>query len=236
MVHMDQIKADWMKEYQKKGIPSSFRKDPAKTVMEFISWLKSEGHLKRGRAADIGCGQGRNSFYLASQGYQVTSLELLEENVTLVNERARTNGLAVCAFAQNAADNWPIPPNSLDIVIDVFCYKHIVNKEKQAQYRKELWKALKPDGFYFISLASEQDGFYGPHLSTSPNPQEKLIIDSHSNIPSFLYSMHDLEEEFSDLFEDVQITEQVSTSPMYGQEYTRVVLNAIFKKHANLHG
>lgn len=229
-IHNDQIKTAWIKEYQKKGIPSSFRKDPTRTVVEFISWLDSKGHLKAGQAADIGCGQGRNSFYLASQGYQVTGLELLQENVNLVNKHAQFNHLAVHALSQNAADNWPIPMHSLDIAIDIFCYKHIVNKKRQAQYRQELWKALKPDGFYFISLASEQDGFYGPYLKTSPNLKEKLIIDPYSNIPSFLYSVNDLKEEFSDLFINIEIAEQVSTSPMYGKEYTRVVLNAIFRK------
>lgn len=231
MNQSESIKNAWSEEYKRKGIPSSFRKDPTRTVVEFLAWLKKEGVPASGQAADIGCGQGRNSFYLASLGYQVTSLELLANNVEIVNAQAQLNHLAIKAFAQDAADPWPIPPHSLDIAIDVFCYKHIVNKARQADYRQELAKALKPNGIYFISLASEQDGFYGPLLQSSPNPKDKLIIDPHSHIPSFLYSIQDLIKEFSDQFEVIQVTEQRSTSPMYGTEYPRVVLNAIIKKY-----
>jgi SAM-dependent methyltransferase len=229
-VKMEDLKKAWNEEYKRKGIPSSFRKDATTVVVEFIQWIKRNNSNIGNKAADIGCGQGRNSFYLASNGFRVTGIELLEENAKLVNAGAKREGLAVEAFAQDAAEPWPIPVNSLDIAIDVFCYKHIVNKEKQAHYRYELWKALKQDGYYFISLASEHDGFYGPLLEKSTCFEEKLIVDPYSDISSFLYSMDDLAKEFSDYFELVQINEKHSTSPMYGKEYSRVVINAIFKR------
>lgn len=228
MDSMSSIKHAWREEYKRKGIPSSFRKDPTRVVIDFVSWLKKENHPLNGVAADIGCGQGRNSFYLASQGFQVKSIELLEENVRLINTQAEISHLPIQAFALDAGEQWPIKSGSLDIAIDVFCYKHIVDKKKQTKYRNELWRSLKPNGFYFISLASENDGFYGPLLKESTNPVEKLIVDPYSNIPSFLYSTDDLSREFADTFELVHIEEQCSRSPMYGKEYPRAVLNAIF--------
>jgi SAM-dependent methyltransferase len=230
MQSSNSIKQAWHKEYENRGIPSSFRNDPTKTVVGFVSWLKKHDIPLQGLVADIGCGLGRNSFFLASQGFSVIGLELLEENVNSVNDQAQLLNLPVEAFAQDASCNWPIKPNSLAIAIDVFCYKHIVCKEKQLKYRNQLWKSLNPDGFYFISLASEKDGFYGPLLAKSTQPKQKLIVDPYSNIPSFLYSLEELKEEFSDFFELVQIEEQLSTSPMHGNNYQRVVINAIFKK------
>lgn len=222
----------WSKEYKRKGIPSSFRNDPSKTVVEFIAWLKNLGHKTSGIAVDVGCGLGRNSFYLASQGYKVNGLDLLEENVNSVNAIALSQDLPVRAFAQDASSNWPIKPNSLDIAIDIFCYKHLVNKKSQESYRLQLAKALKADGFYFLSLASENDGFYGPLLQKSNDPKIKLIVDPYSNIPSILYSIEDLGKEFANTFEVVKIEEHFSTSPMYEKEYPRVVINAIFRKRA----
>lgn len=222
------LKEVWKKEYERKGIPSSFRKDPTKTVVEFITWLKQHGKLDGNLAADMGCGLGRNSFYLASQGFQVIGIDLLEENAHAVNADAKVHHQPVQAFSQDAAAKWPMAPHSLDIVIDVFCYKHIIDKSKQANYRQELWNSLKKHGYYFVSLASENDGFYGPLLENSTNKKDKLIVDPHSNIPSFLYSTDDLKNEFSDLFDVVEIKEQASTSPMYGKDYSRQVINAIF--------
>lgn len=225
-----EMKKAWEEEYKRKGIPSSFRKDPTKPVTEFITWLKEKTPIRNGEAFDIGCGMGRNSFYLASQGFKVTGLELLEDNADVVNAEAEANNLPVKAFALDASTTWPTPSESLDIIIDVFCYKHIVNKEKQASYRKELWRTLKEDGFYFISLASEHDGFYGPLLKDSTNLKDKLIVDPYSKIASFLYSEESLINEFRTYFEPVLIKEQTSSSPMYEKEYSRKVINAIFKK------
>lgn len=226
---LDAIKSAWDEEYRRKGIPSSFRKEPTKPVVEFISWLKKKGFEGK-VAADIGCGLGRNSFYLAMQGFKVTGIELLEENTNAMNRQAQLDDVPVYAIAQDAASCWPIEKSSLDIAIDVFCYKHIVSKERQRNYRQELWRTLAADGFYLISLASDNDGFYGPLLKTSPSLNEKLIIDPYSNIPSFLYSQDDLIREFSDLFEIIEIQEQTSMSPMHGKEFSRQVINAIFKK------
>jgi SAM-dependent methyltransferase len=230
MVSINELKIVWEEEYKRKGIPSSFRKDPSGTVMDFIQWLKKEKTNIGHNAADIGCGMGRNSFYLASQGFNVTGIDLLEANAKAVNAQAESDQFPIQAFVLDAATEWPIASDSLDIAIDVFCYKHIVNKKKQNKYRQELWRTLKAEGFYFISLASESDGFYGPLLKNSTNPSDKLIVDPYSNIPSFLYSKDDLIKEFSDLFDVVEVSEQTSTSPMYGNAYSRLVINAIFKK------
>lgn len=220
----------WSEEYKKKGIPSSFRKGPTSVVVEFLAWLEKQPGNEKKVAADLGCGLGRNSYYLASQGFSVTAIDLVPENVDEVSKQASHMGLPIRAYAQDVSQKWPIAPLSLDIAIDVFCYKHITNKEAQRRYRKELWKALKPNGYYFISLASINDGFYGPLLKSSPAPAEKLIVDPHANISSYLYSITDLVDEFSDLFSVVEASEKTSTSPMHGKEYERKVLNCIFRK------
>lgn len=219
----------WQHEYQKQGIPSSFRNTPTRVVTEFYAWLEKQ-NFKGAKAADIGCGRGRNSFYLASKGFSMTALDLLKENTDYVTEQARLLKLPVKAYAQNVANPWPISTNSLDIVIDIFCYKHITHKDAQKLYRKELARTLKSTGYYFVSLASENDGFYGPLLINSPAPSDKLVIDPYAKIASYLYSISDLIQEFADHFLVLEANEQESLGPMHGKEYKRKVLNLIMKK------
>lgn len=233
MIETQVFKAAWSEEYQKKGIPSSYRKNPTTVVVEFLAWLRKEDRKLGNHAADIGCGLGRNSFYLASEGFHVTSLELIDENVSLVNEYARLHHLPIEAFAQDVSGKWPIEESSLDITLDIFCYKHLINKELQKSYRKELFRTLKPGGLFFISLASVTDGYYGSLLEHSENFLEKQVVDPQSNIPSFLYSQESLIEELSDHLEVVKVSEDASISPMYGKEYSRKVINAIFKKRTS---
>ncbi|MDP1607732.1 MAG: methyltransferase domain-containing protein [Chlamydiales bacterium] len=220
----------WAAEYKRQGIPSSFRKDPSNALVEFISWLEKQDGNEKQKAADLGCGLGRNSFYLVSRGFSVTAIDLLQSNADAINEEAKQTKLPVIAFAQDVSSKWPIASHSLDIAIDVFCYKHITNKEAQKNYRRQLWKALKPNGFYFISLASINDGFYGPLLQHSPSPKEKLVIDPYANIASYLYSLVDLSNEFGDMFTVIEASEKTSSSPMHGKDYTRKVLNVILQK------
>ena len=51
--------------------------------------------------------------------------------------------------------------------------------------------------YYLISLAADEDGFYGPLLESSSDLKHKLIVDPHSNIGSFLYNK---EEDHSRIF------------------------------------
>lgn len=222
----------WVNEYKRQGIPSSFRKDPTNALVEFISWLETQPSNEKQKAAELGCGLGRNSLYLARRGFSVTAIDLLQDNVDAVKREADRTNLPITTFAQDVSSKWPIMPNSLDIAIDIFCYKHITNKKSQKNYRKELWKAMKPNGFYFISLASINDGFYGPLLESSPCPVEKMVVDPYANIPSYLYSISDLSNEFSDMFSVIEASKKTSSSPMHGKTYTREVINIILQKHS----
>lgn len=219
----------WKQEYERRGIPSSFRLDPTKVVIQFLSFLKERG-FQGSSAIDLGAGKGRNSFYLSQNGFSVFSIEWLQENVDEINQNAANNKLPISAYRQSVSAPWPASSESMDIAIDIFCYKHVVDKEEQRKYRQELYRTLKPSGYYLLSLAADDDGFYGSFLKEPPYNEGKLIIDPYSQIPSLLYSLEEIVEEFSNFFTLVQGKKETSYSPMYGKDYQRSVLNLIFQK------
>lgn len=219
---------NWEKEYLSQGIPSSYRTDPAKVIVNFMTFLEEMG-FRGQEALDLGCGKGRNAFYLAEHGYHVTGIDLVAGNIAEINRTAHERGLAVEGFCQSVTEPWPLQ-GQVDVAIDIFCYKHIVNKQGQRAYRHYLAAALKDNGFYFLSLAADDDGFYGPLLAGSPDPIHKLVIDPFANIASYLYSLDEITQEFSDTFKLVKASKVQSVSPMHGKEYQRQVLNLIFQK------
>ncbi len=198
-------------------------------MVSFSEFLKKK-NVHSGQGIDLGAGRGRNSFFLAQLGFSMLTLDLLQENAEAIQRESSKKQLQIQAHFQDVSDPWPVQPHSLAFAIDIFCYKHIVDKTKQKSYRRQLHKALKQGGFYLISLASEKDGFYGPLLATSPDPQKKMIVDPVSKIASFLYTQEEIVEEFKDVLTLVEAEEKTSVSPMYGKEYPRTVLNLIFKK------
>ncbi len=218
----------WKIEYERRGIPSSFRLTPTKHVVDFCDFLKKQG-IVAGHALDLGSGKGRNGFFLAQRGYTVDALELIPANVAYINQEASREGLFVNAKEQDLSNPWSCESACYDFAIDIFCYKHIVSKAGQAHYRNELKRCLKKKGYFLINCAADDDGFYGPLLQSSKNPSIKYIEDPFSGIPSLLYNLEEIIIEFSSFLELVEAKKVSSESPMYGKEYTRSVLSLIFQ-------
>lgn len=225
----NQFTHSWETEYKKRGIPSSYRQEPTKVLIDFVAFLKQKS-IQEKKALDLGAGRGRNAFYLAEEGYQITCFDLVQENILEINQKAKELHLPITAFCHDVTLPWPVQPHEFSVAIDIFCYKHIVNKELQKNYRKWLHSSLKDGGYYFLSLASDDDGFYGPLLNSSPDPSSKLIIDPFCHIASYLYSIDDITQEFSDTFQVVDVKKTTSFSPMHNKEYERRVLNFTLKK------
>ncbi|MBS1977376.1 MAG: methyltransferase domain-containing protein [Bacteroidetes bacterium] len=59
--------------------------------------VQTEKGLKKGTALDIGMGQGRNSVFLAKQGWKVTGIDIADEAVHYALEQAKGNHVTIDA-------------------------------------------------------------------------------------------------------------------------------------------
>jgi SAM-dependent methyltransferase len=77
--------------------------------------------LKPGRALDLASGPGRNSLYLAAQGWQVTSVDGSPLAIEILRDRARERKLAIDArVADLESSEFVIEPGGYDLICD--CY------------------------------------------------------------------------------------------------------------------
>lgn len=221
----------WQIEYQKKGIPSSFREDPSGSVLDFMNWLRNKG-ITDGTALDIGCGTGRNSLYLASQGFDVYSLDIVGDMVNRLNRQAQELGYQgkVHAYCQSVTDDWPFPGQKFQVGLDTFCYKHQIDPAGRQVYRRELVRTFKEDGVYLLTLAGVDDGYYGPLLAESPDPHNQVIIDPANNIPSVLFAKEQVEEEFGSAFDLAFYEHKRKEGIMHGKSYLRSTHVFIWRK------
>jgi len=221
----------WEKEYSSKGIPSSFRLNPSGSVKEFIDYLSTsyvnvchEGF--QGNALDIGCGTGRNSIYLNSLGLKVFSMDFSE---TCINNISLLRNKEISPILQDVSKKWNIKGSNFDYVIDTFCFKHQIPEKDIANYKSELYRVLKPKGFFLLTLAGVEDGYYAQFLKNSPEPKRNVIVDPKNNIPSILYTKSDILDEFNEL-DLIDYRHKNKKSPMHGDEYLRSTHFFIFRK------
>lgn len=220
----------WENEYRQKGIPSSFRTTPSAAVTWFwenLSFLSGQRETMK-TAMEVGCGLGRNALFLAEQGLKVTAFDASSEAIAKAQERNTYNQLT---FQQHdLGQGLPGDDGCMDILIDIFVYKHQTEQMARKAYRREISRVLGEDGLFLLSLADKEDGYYSQCPRLSVDSEGFIINDSVVDIQSILFSFDDLQAELNDYFECVLMWRKHSTSPMHGQEYDRVVLTTVWKK------
>ncbi len=112
--------------------------------------------LKSGKIIDIGAGQGRNSFYLAEQGFEVTALDNSE--IALETIRSKNKGSISLVFLDLNID---IPRNieHYDVVV-ISNVLHHLSKERAREVLKEIKEKSKPGCIHVIANITSEGDFY----------------------------------------------------------------------------
>jgi len=101
----------------------------------------------RGRALDLGCGQGVHAVYLAQQGFSVVAIDFVPAALAAARTRAERAGVDVelceCDVVAYSA------PSPFDVVLDSGCLHHLP-RGKVGAYRARLDEWLAPGGDYVL--------------------------------------------------------------------------------------
>jgi SAM-dependent methyltransferase len=103
---MDRI--SWNRTYREGG---SVKLEPNQLLVDTVRGRKP------GKALDLGIGQGRNALYLASQGWDVTGVDISDEGIRQANEAAKASGLDTKLHMQVADfHTWDFGENQYDLI------------------------------------------------------------------------------------------------------------------------
>ena len=111
-------------------------------------------YLKRGKILDIGGGAGRYSLYLAELGYDVTLVDLSENNVSFALEKAKESGLKINAFQADAKNLDKLNLGEFDSILLMGPLYHLSSEEDRNKCVSEAKKHLKQGGIIFASFLS----------------------------------------------------------------------------------
>jgi SAM-dependent methyltransferase len=120
-----------------------------------------------------GDGEGRNSVWLAEQGFQVTAMDSSRVGLDKAQRLAQQKGVAIEVVHADLAD-WVPAPASVDAVVLTFVH---LPETLRANVHQRLVAALRPGGLFIL------EAFHPRQLSFSSGGPK---------VESMLYSLHTL--------------------------------------------
>lgn len=123
--------------------------------------VAESGTLPLGRALDLGCGEGRNSIWLAEQGWDVVGVDFSQVAIQRAREIAQRRGVSVEWIVADLNEYDP-PKRWFDLVVDL--YIHLEPNERRALTSKAA-RAVAPGGTLLIvghHIDNLKDGHGGP--------------------------------------------------------------------------
>lgn len=145
--------------------PAFFGEGPSDFARISLDLFRKEGVRS---VLELGCGQGRDTFLFARNGFEVTALDYSETAISAVKEKAIENGLSSRIHARtcNVKEPLPFPDDSFDC-----CYSHMLlcmelSTAEIAFILREIHRVLRPGSLAAYSVRSNFDKHYrtGTHL------------------------------------------------------------------------
>jgi len=226
--------ASWDAEYERAGIPSSYRQAPSGAVLWALrNWGEPGRDQLPRRALDVGCGTGRNAAHLASRGIRVTAFDSAPAAVAAAEQRLLAAGLEADLSVRDLRAGLPAGDREIDLVLDVFVYKHQTDPADRRKYREELQRVLSDEGRVLLSVAEPDDGYYGgcPPLA-HPEASPHAVLDPVLGLGSVLFSLGELEAEMGEALELEMAWRKVRVGDMHGKRYVRRTLATLWRAAA----
>ena len=107
-----------------------------------IPFLVDNVHLlPKGKVLDIAMGEGRNGVYLATQGFNVTGLDIAEKGLEKAHRLAKKHNVTIETKVVDL-ENFQIKPNTYDVIL---CSYYM-----QKDLFKQFQSGLKPGGMIVV--------------------------------------------------------------------------------------
>jgi len=118
---------------------------PTDALVNFLHELNPPRGLK---AIDMGCGEGRDSVYLARLGLDVSGIDVSRLAVKRAKEYAKNQMVSV-NFLVADIRNLPIKDEIFGLIINIACLQMLIRQKARDKHLNEAHKVLKNGGVYF---------------------------------------------------------------------------------------
>lgn len=185
---------DYIEEYKFPGSAPWTRKEPPKYLVKLIK----SGLLKPCKAIDVGCGEGFNSKYLLSEGFEVTGIDISPKAIKYA--KANAPGAKFKVFDVIEEDLTKLN-DTFDFCLE-WSIMHCIPPKKREQYVKKIVGILNPGALYLSSSFNIKANKFG-------KPGNKVRLAPTGNKLWFL-SLQEKINLFKEYFDIIEAREDIT--------------------------
>jgi len=149
--------AHWEKTFVEKA--DMFGTTPSYPARKAAALLKEEGAAK---ILELGGGQGRDTLFFASEGFQVCTLDYSKEGVETISKKAESLGLSqsIVALQHDIRQPLPFEDGSFDACFSHMLYCMALTIAELEFLAREVCRVLKPGGLNIYTVRHTGDVHY----------------------------------------------------------------------------
>lgn len=190
------------------------------------------------RILDEGAATGAYSIPLAKEGYDVTSIELVQHNLGRLKQHATEENVTVNAYKGNAVKLKREAADSFDIVLVFGPMYHLTDRDDKLRVLAEARRVLKPDGRILVAYVMNEYAVvsyaFKEHNALECMKDGRLDGDFNTiSLKDDLYSYVRI-EEINALNKESGLTREKIISPDGAADYMRTYLNEMSDEEFSL--
>ncbi|MDW5562393.1 MAG: class I SAM-dependent methyltransferase [Methanomassiliicoccus sp.] len=137
-----------------------FGREPSELATVALSWMR-ENLVQT--VLELGCGQGRDTWYFAENGIMVTALDYSEESIYQMKRTAKMECQegVVSAIVHDARERLPFEDETFDAVYSHMFFTMEFTEDDIQKMLDDCLRVLKPGGFHIFSVRNDHDPHYG---------------------------------------------------------------------------
>ena len=182
---------------------------------ELIS-LVDTGQIRPCKAIDIGCGAGNYAIYLASQGFDVTGVDVSSAAVALARDNAKKRGVKCDFWVADVLDGLDEFTGGFEFAYD-WSLLHHVFPDNRKRCVETVHRVLASGGKYFSVCFSKQDAGFGGSGNVRRTPVGTVLYFSS-------------EEELGEIFEPYFVVRTLKTVALEGKQEPHLMNVAFMEK------